>query len=161
LVQASSSLPISRTCAWPWSLPITEIYFRHFLREFVISHPRLFHRRARAWRTTLLSCKACFPGKPGRQFCGWKVPLWRDYPRHGNVQAWIVGGSRANGSMWTRIPRLCRGIVKGPASLYIGFYYWKQQFRILAWGSICSNPYWFKLMGFRPESNRGPADNPI
>jgi len=27
------------------------------------------------------------------------------------------------------------------------------------WGSICSNPYWFELTGFRPESNRGPADD--
>jgi len=30
LVQASSSLSMSRTRAWPRSLPITEIYFRHF-----------------------------------------------------------------------------------------------------------------------------------
>jgi len=25
-------------------------------------------------------------------------------------------------------------------------------------GSMCSNPYWFELTGFRPESNRGPVD---
>ena len=34
LVQASSSLSMGRTRAWPWSSSITEIYFRHFLREF-------------------------------------------------------------------------------------------------------------------------------
>ena len=44
--------------------------------------------------------------------------------------------------------------------LFIGLYYWKQYFRARAWGSICSNPYSFELTGFRPESNRGPADNP-
>ena len=33
LVQASSSLSMGRTRAWPWSLPITEIYFRHFSRQ--------------------------------------------------------------------------------------------------------------------------------
>ena len=32
--------------------------------------------------------------------------------------------------------------------------------RTLAWGSICSNPFWFEFTGVRPESNRGPADNP-
>ena len=30
LVQASSSLSIGRTCAWPRRLPVTELYFRHF-----------------------------------------------------------------------------------------------------------------------------------
>ena len=34
LVQASSSLSIGRTCAWPWRLPVTEMNFRHFSREF-------------------------------------------------------------------------------------------------------------------------------
>ena len=43
---------------------------------------------------------------------------------------------------------------------FIGFYYWKQWFRTLAWGSVCSNPYWFEFTGFLPESNWGPADNP-
>jgi len=43
---------------------------------------------------------------------------------------------------------------------FFGFYCWKQLFRTLAWGSICSNPYWFELTGFRPESKRGTADNP-
>ena len=32
--QASSSLSISRTCAWPRTLPVTEKHFRHFSREF-------------------------------------------------------------------------------------------------------------------------------
>jgi len=41
----------------------------------------------------------------------------------------------------------------------IGFHFWKEQFRTLAWGSICSNPYWFELTGVRPESNREPANN--
>jgi len=36
LVQASSSLPIGRTCAWPRRLPVTEMHFRHFAREFRI-----------------------------------------------------------------------------------------------------------------------------
>ena len=35
LVQASSSLSIGRTCAWPRRLPVTEMNFRHFSREFV------------------------------------------------------------------------------------------------------------------------------
>ena len=35
LVQASSSLSIGRTCAWPWRLPVTEMLFRHFSREFI------------------------------------------------------------------------------------------------------------------------------
>jgi len=43
---------------------------------------------------------------------------------------------------------------------FIGFYYWKQSFWNPACGSIGSNPYWFELTGFRPESNQGPADNP-
>jgi len=33
LVQASSSLSIGRTCAWPRRLPVTEVHFRHFSRE--------------------------------------------------------------------------------------------------------------------------------
>jgi len=41
-----------------------------------------------------------------------------------------------------------------------GFYYWKQYFRTLAWGSIGSNPFWFELTSFRSESNRGPANYP-
>ena len=45
---------------------------RHHLR---LLPSRLSRRRARAWRTTLLSCKPCFAGKPGRQFRGWRVPL--------------------------------------------------------------------------------------
>jgi len=36
LVQASSSLSIGRTCAWPRRLPITEMHFRHFSCEFFI-----------------------------------------------------------------------------------------------------------------------------
>jgi len=35
------------------------------------------------------------------------------------------------------------------------FCYWKQYFRTLAWGSICSNPCESELTCFRPESNRG------
>ena len=38
LVQASSSLSTGRTCAWPRSLPVTEMHFRHFSREF-LSYP--------------------------------------------------------------------------------------------------------------------------
>jgi len=34
LVQASSSLSLSRTCALPRRLPVTEMHFRHFPREF-------------------------------------------------------------------------------------------------------------------------------
>jgi len=34
-VQASSSLSIGRTCAWPRRLPVTEMHFRHFSREFL------------------------------------------------------------------------------------------------------------------------------
>jgi len=43
---------------------------------------------------------------------------------------------------------------------FISFYDWKQKFTTLAWGSICSNPFWFELTGFWPELNWGPADNP-
>jgi len=34
LVQVSSSLSTGRTCAWPRRLPVTEMHFRHFSREF-------------------------------------------------------------------------------------------------------------------------------
>jgi len=34
LVQVSSSFSIGRTCAWPRRLPVTEMHFRHFHREF-------------------------------------------------------------------------------------------------------------------------------
>jgi len=43
---------------------------------------------------------------------------------------------------------------------FTGFYCWKQYFSTLAWGYFGSNPYLFELTGFRPESNRGPADDP-
>jgi len=36
------------------------------------------------------------------------------------------------------------------------FYYWKQYFRTLDWGSMCSNPCESEVTCFRPESNRGP-----
>ena len=36
LVQASSSLSIGRTCAWPRRLPVTEMHFRHFSCELII-----------------------------------------------------------------------------------------------------------------------------
>jgi len=36
-VQASSSLSIGRTCAWPRRLPVTEMHFRHFSRESSMS----------------------------------------------------------------------------------------------------------------------------
>jgi len=35
-VQASSSLSVGRTCAWPRRLPVTEMHFRHFSREFTL-----------------------------------------------------------------------------------------------------------------------------
>jgi len=35
LVQASSSLSIGRTCAWPRRAPVTEMHFRHYSREFI------------------------------------------------------------------------------------------------------------------------------
>jgi len=35
LLQASSSLSIGRTCAWPRRLPVTEMHFCHFSRELV------------------------------------------------------------------------------------------------------------------------------
>jgi len=38
LVQASSSLSISRPCAWPRRLLVTRIHFRHFLHEFSQTH---------------------------------------------------------------------------------------------------------------------------
>ena len=38
LVQASSSLSIGRTCAWPRRLPVTEMHFRHFPHEFLTVH---------------------------------------------------------------------------------------------------------------------------
>jgi len=38
----------------------------------------------------------------------------------------------------------------------ICFYYWKQWFRTLDWGSMCSNPCGSVVTCFRPESNRGP-----
>jgi len=35
LVQASTSLSIGRTCAWPRRLPVTEMHFCHFSHEFL------------------------------------------------------------------------------------------------------------------------------
>jgi len=39
------------------------------------------------------------------------------------------------------------------------FYYWKQYFRTLAWGSMYSHPCESELTCFRPELNLGSADN--
>ena len=36
------------------------------------------------------------------------------------------------------------------------FYYWKQWFRTLYWGYMCSKPCGSELTCFRPEPNRGP-----
>jgi len=50
LVQASSSLSIGRACAWPRRLPVTEMHFRHFSREFLISP---FCRSPHLWLVVL------------------------------------------------------------------------------------------------------------
>jgi len=42
LVQASSSLSIGRTCAWPRRLPVTEMHFRHFRASFVYVYVSMY-----------------------------------------------------------------------------------------------------------------------
>jgi len=35
---AVATLSIGRTCAWPRRLPVTEMHFRHFSRQFTVRH---------------------------------------------------------------------------------------------------------------------------
>ena len=48
---------------------------------------------------------------------------------------------------------------ENPFDLYC-FYYWKQEFKTLDWGSVFSNPCESELTCFRPESTRRPYGLP-
>ena len=69
----------------------------------------------------------------------------------------LFGGSRATKKIAQK-PR--RRFLRRELLIFFNSFLLLETVVFLAGGSIGSNPHWFELTGFRPESNRGPADNP-
>jgi len=125
LVQASSSLPISRTRAWPRSLPITEICFAIFRVSFQYLILDCFIVELKPGGRPYFPAKRVFQERQEGSFAGERFHCGEI--SHGMAMSRLeLSGVVVPTVACGHIPRLCRGIVKVPASLFIGFYYWKQ-----------------------------------